>query len=142
MENLIDRRCTGCKQICDDTLYYVCAQKDYKFYTSEPENDKDILWGEKCKTCKYKFCKIDKAEKCIENDYKYYKGSSVVVEKIKLAQDKPRYKAFGFTGKPLSIVEELNKFFAENSDIEIVSITKLDSCSNCYPGIVVVVKEN
>lgn len=141
MESLIDRRCAGCKQPCDDTMYYVCAQNDYRFYTSEPKNDKEILWGEKCKTCKYKFCNIDKAEKCIENDYKYYKVDSVV-EKIELVLSKPKYKAFGFYGTPGTIVEGINNFFAENSQVEIVNIIKLDSYGDYYPGVMVVVREN
>lgn len=143
MENLIDRRCAGCKQTCDDTMYYVCAQNDYKFYTSELKDDKEILWGEECKTCKNRFCNIDKAEKCIENDYKYYKDDSVIVEKIKLAPDKPRYKAFGFYGTSETIVEGINKFFTEKSDIvEIVKIVKLDSFGEYYPGVMVVVRED
>lgn len=142
MESLVDRRCAGCKQTCDDTMYYACAQNDYRFYTSEPKNDKEILWGEKCKTCKYKFCKIDKAEKCIENDYKYYKVDSVIIEKIELARNNPKYKAFGFIGDPLDIVEELNKFFVENSQVEVVNITKLDGFKGYCPGVMIVVREN
>lgn len=140
MESLIDRRCAGCTRECSDALYYKCALNDYLCYESK-EEENPLYWGEKCKTCKNKFCNIDKAEKCIDNDYKYYKADSVI-EKIELVLNKPKYKAFGFTGKPLDITKELNNFFAENSDIEIISITKLDSCSNCYPGIVVVVREN
>lgn len=142
MESLIDRRCAGCKQTCDDTMYYACAQNDYRFYTSEPKNDKEILWGENCKTCKYKFCNIDKAEKCIENDYKYYKANSVVVEKIKLALDKPKYKAFSFTGRPSTVAKELNEFFAENSQVEIVNMVEVEDYAIEESGIVMVVREN
>ena len=141
MESLIDRRCAGCKQTCDDTMYYACAQNDYRFYTSEPKNDKEILWGEKCKTCKNKFCNIDKAEKCIENDYKFYKVNSVV-EKIELVLNKPKYKAYGFYGKPEPIVAKVNKFFVENPQVEVLSITKLDGFEEYYPGVMVVVRED
>ena len=141
MQSLVDRRCAGCKQTCDDTMYYACAQNDYRFYTSEPKNEGNIFWGEKCKTCKYKFCKIDKAEKCIDNDYKYYKADSVV-EKIELVLSKPKYKAFGFTGKPKDIVAKINNFFEENSQVEVVNITKLDGFETYYPGVMVVVKED
>lgn len=142
MQSLIDRRCAGCKQTCDDIMYYACAQNDYRFYTSEPKDEGNIFWGEKCKTCKNKFCKIDKAEKCIDNDYKYYKSDSVV-EKIELVLNKPKkYKAFGFVGQTMDIVEDLNKFFAENSQVEVVNIIKLDGFEKYYPGVMVVVKEN
>ena len=141
MENLIDRRCAGCKQTCDDTMYYACAQNDYRFYTSELKNDKEILWGEKCKTCKNKFCNIDKAEKCIENDYKFYKADSVI-EKIELVLNKPKYKAYGFYGKPEPIVAKVNKFFVENPQVEVLSITKLDGFEEYYPGVMVVVRED
>ena len=128
MENLIDRRCTGCKQFCDDTMYYACSRNDYKFYTSEPKNDKEILWGEKCKTCKNKFCNIDKAEKCIENDYKFYKDNSVIVEKIEVVQSKPKYNSliiFSSNERPSSIEEELNEYFTKNPTDTIFSIKEI-----------------
>lgn len=141
MENLIDRRCTGCVRDCDNELYYKCAQNDYYFYKRKNEEE-SLFLGEKCNTCKNKFCSIDEAEKCIDGYYELHEKKEPLIRTLELAQSKPKYKAFGFTGKPLDIVEELNKFFAENSQGEVVNITKLDSFGEYYPGVMVVVREN
>jgi len=79
---------------------------------------------------------------CTLRDYLFYKANSAIVEKIEPAQNNPKYKAYGAYGVPSTIVEGINKFFAENPQAEIISITKLDGYEAYYPGVMVVVKEN
>lgn len=139
MESLIDRRCAGCVRECDSGLYYKCAQNDYYFYKRKNEEE-SLFLGEKCKTCKNKFCSIDEAEKCIDGYYELHEKKEPLIKKIEPTQSKPKYKAFGFVGYTMDIVEDLNKFFAENSQVEIVNITKIDGFE--LSGVVMVVKEN
>jgi hypothetical protein len=87
-------------------------------------------------------CDAKRAENCIDADYGLYEKKEPLIKKIELAQSRPKYKAFGFIGGPLDIVEDLNKFFAENSQVEVVNITKLDGFEEYYPGVMVVVREN
>ena len=143
MESLIDRRCAGCTRECDSELYYKCVVNDYLCYESKAE-EKPFYWSEKCKSCANAIvnCDAQRAENCIDADYGFYEKKEPLIKKIELAQNKPKYKAFGFYGTPRPVVEEINKFFAENPQVEVLSITKLDGFEEYYPGVMVVVKEN
>lgn len=143
MESLIDRRCAGCVRDCDNELYYKCAQNDYYFYKRKTE-ESPLYWGERCKTCVNAIvdCDAKRAENCIDADYGLYEKKEPLIKKIELAQNKPKYKAFGAYGVPSTIVEGINKFFLENPQVEIVSITKLDAFESYYPGVMMVVREN
>ena len=142
MESLIDRRCVGCVRDCDNELYYKCARNDYSFYKSKKEEE-PFYWGKKCRSCaNIVNCDVQRAENCIDADYGLYEKKEPLIKKIELAQNNPKYKADGAYGVPSTIVEGINKFFAENPQAEIISITKLDGYEAYYPGVMVVVREN
>ena len=143
MESLIDRRCAGCTRDCDNELYYKCAQNDYYFYKRKTEEN-PLYWGERCKTCANAIvnCDAKRAENCIDADYGSYEKKEPLIKKIELAPNKPKYRAFGFYGTPEPVVAKINKFFVENPQAEVLSITKLDGFEEYYPGVMVVVKED
>ena len=135
---IFDRRCTGCVAKCDADQYYMCASNDHCLY--EGKKEKTLYWGEKCKSCVNAKCDIDKAEKCIEADYGLYEKKEAPIKSMVVAP-KPSYKAFKFTGRPSTIAEELNKFFAENSNVEVVSVTRVDGYANeTASGVLMIVK--
>ena len=88
----------------------------------------ESLIDRRCAGC-VRDCSNELYYKCAQSDYPFYKCKS-------------KYKAFSFTGRPSTIVKELNEFFVENPQVEIVNIVKVEGYSNEAPGVVMVVKEN
>ena len=88
----------------------------------------ESLIDRRCAGC-VRDCTNELYYKCAQSDYPFYKCKS-------------KYKAYGFYGTPEPIVAKINKFFVENPQAEVLSITKLDGFEEYYPGVMVVVKEN
>lgn len=121
MENLIDRRCAGCVRDCDSGLYYKCAQNDYSFYKRKNEEE-SLFLGEKCKTCKNKFCSIDEAEKCIDGYYELHEKKEPLIKKIEPTQSKPFNFVEGYYGYEEEIVTEMNRDLASNPEYKISKV--------------------
>lgn len=103
----------------------------------------DYIFDRRCAGCVQK-CDDILYYACAQNDYHFYKRKVEEEEQAKSMARAPKqsYKAFEFTGRPSTIAEDLNKFFAENSNVEVVSVTRVDGYANeTAPGVLMIVKE-
>ena len=95
----------------------------------------ESLIDRRCAGC-VRDCNNEQYYKCaVVADYGFY-------EKNESAQNKPKYKAFSFTGRPSTVAKELNEFFAENPQVEIVNMVEVEDYAIEESGIVMIVKEN
>ena len=93
-----------------------------------------------CKTCnKRHHCDSMTQFECLKADFRYYSPDYSTSEP---AQIKSGYKAFNFTGRPSTITKELNEFFVENPQAEIVKVVEIEDCATEESGIVMIVREN